>query len=529
MIQSNAQPGRLPRRDLLKGAAAAGLGVTAGAQLPTRKSAAAPAKDNPIQRENAQPGTRDWMLTNTYIDPDTWWRSPQIEGYCSEMSVSAGDTLKIMVSTNPVSEFSLEIFRTGYYGGTGGRLMKQFDSLPGKTQSDPPIGENRLRECKWEPSVKFEIPDDWLSGVYLGKLTAKKAGLQSYVIFTVRDDRPCDLLFQCSDMTWQAYNSWPDDRWSLYHNDKEVYNKFNERKKWSTGADTGWVSFDRPYANYCQDHLVDRPSSVGSGEFLLWEFPLSYWLEQRGYDVSYISNVDTHVDGPGLQRAKGFISVGHDEYWTREMYDNVSAARDAGVNLAFLSGNSVWGMVPLLPSSIGNPNRMIRREGVFLGKEWGERFHKRQGFTIPPGPDGALLMGGRTGGVGGGDWTCAKPDHWLYEGTAMKAGDAIKGLVGWEWHGSPARELPGLEILAEGEATDGQGRIRSPHVATIYDGPQDNVVFNAGTIWWAQGLSSPPGHVLPAHKAARPQGTDPRVQRMTKNVFDRFAQEKLSR
>ena len=192
-----------------------------------------------IELENAKPGTRDWMLTNTYIDPDTWWRSPRIEGYCSEASVSAGETLKIMVSTNPVSEFSLEIYRMGYYGGTGGRFMKRFESILGKTQADPPIGENRLRECKWEPSVEFKIPDDWVGGVYLGKLTAKKVegvyqsrltakkdGLQSYVIFIVRDDRPCDLLFQCSDMTWQAYNSWPDDRWSLYHNDKEVYNKF---------------------------------------------------------------------------------------------------------------------------------------------------------------------------------------------------------------------------------------------------------------------------------------------------------------
>ena len=43
---------------------------------------------------------------------------------------------------------------------------------------------------------------------------------------------------------------------------------------------------------------------MGSGEFLLWEFPLSYWIEQQGYDVSYISNVDTHMDAPGLQRAK---------------------------------------------------------------------------------------------------------------------------------------------------------------------------------------------------------------------------------
>ena len=131
-------------------------------------------------------------------------------------------------------------------------------------------------------------------------------------------------------------------------------------------------------------------------------------------------------------------------------------------------------------------------------------------------------MGGRTAGIGGGGWTCANPDHWLYEGTGMKEGDAIKGLVGWEWHGSPLLDLPGMEILAKGEAKGGDGKPKTPHGATIYDGPKDNVVFNAGTIWWAQGLSSPPGHVLPAHRAARPQGTDPRVQRIMENVFDRF-------
>ncbi len=489
-----------------------------------------------IRRENEKPGTRDWLLTNAYIDPDTWWRSPRIEGYCSETSVSAGDSLKIMVSTNPVSEFSLEIFRTGYYGGTGARSVKKFESIQGKTQPDPPIGDNRLRECKWEPSVEFEIPDDWLSGVYLGKLTAKKVsgvyqsrltankdGLQSYVIFIVRDDRPCDLLFQCSDMTWQAYNSWPDDRWSLYHADKEVYNP-NGRKKWLTDLETGWVSFDRPYANFCQDHLVDRPDSVGSGEFLLWEFPLSYWMEQQGYDVSYISNVDTHRHGPRLQLAKSFISVGHDEYWTREMYDNVSAARDAGLNLAFLSGNTMFGVVPLLPSAEGQPHRIIRRESYFIGEERYKQAQEQRGIKLkyPPGPDGALLMGGRHAGLGGGDFVCAKPEHWLYEGTDMKEGDAVNGLVGWEWNGHPARDLPGHEILATSNAVDGRNRLDSSHAATIYNGPRDNVVFNAASIWYAQGVSSPPGHVLPANRHARPQGPDSRVQRMTANLFDRF-------
>ena len=516
MNNSNDSKRGLYRRDLLKGAAAASLGIATGA-FAAPKDSGKPSKSpksDLIRRENAKPGTRDWMLTNVYIDPDTWWRSPRIEGYCSETSVSTGDTLKVMVSTNPVAEFSLEIFRTGYYGGKGGRSMKKFESIQGKAQADPEIGENRLRECKWEPSVEFEIPDDWVSGVYLGKLTAKKVegvyqsrltakkdGLQSYVIFIVRDNRPCNLLFQCSDMTWSAYNSWPDDRWSLYHADKFILNNAG-RKKWLTGP-TGWVSFDRPYANFCQEHLVKRPASVGSGEFLHWEFPLSYWMEQQGYDVSYLSNLDTHKDGPGLQRAKGFISVGHDEYWTREMYDNAIAARDAGVNLAFLSGNAVNGAVPLLPSAEGQPDRIIRRAG---------------GFRL----DAALLMGGRHQGLGGGDWVCSKPNHWLYEGTGMKKGDMIKGLVGWEWNGKPARDLPGHEIVGTSNAVDGKKRANSSHAATIYNGPKGYVVFNAACIWYAQGMSSPPGHVLPANKHARPQGPDPRVQRMTKNVFDRF-------
>ena len=208
------------------------------------------------------------------------------------------------------------------------------------------------------------------------------------------------------------------------------------------------------------------------------------------------------------------------------MYDNAISARDAGVNFAFLSGNSVWGVIPMLPSSKGQPYRVIRREDKFIGEELSAMLNKQRGTKqkYPAGPDAGLLMGGITAGIGGGPWTCVNPDHWLYEGTGMKEGDMIEGLVGWEWHGRPAKDLPGMEFVAHSETRNGAGKPQSPHIATIYDGPKGNVVFNAGSIWWAQGLSSPPGHVLPAHKAAQPQGPDPRVQRMMSNVFDRFIQ-----
>src|SRR5438034_9513692 len=107
--------------------------------------------------------------------------------------------------------------------------------------------------------------------------------------------------------------------------------------------------------------VVNAPLSQGSGEFLLWEFPLAYWMEKDGYDVSYISNVDTHADAAGLRRGKAFLSVGHDEYWSLDMFQNVKAAIDSGVHAAFFSGNAVDGVVAMLPNSAGVPNRAISR------------------------------------------------------------------------------------------------------------------------------------------------------------------------
>ncbi len=101
----------------------------------------------------------------------------------------------------------------------------------------------------------------------------------------------------------------------------------------------------------------------------------------------------------------------------------------------------------------------------------------------------------------------------------MKKGDMIPGLVGWEHHGSPAK-LPGLEVVAEG-TTWRNGDTPAQWTATIYPGPKNNFVFNAATIFWAQGLSSPPGHILPWSHWSRPQGPDERVQRVTANLLRR--------
>src|SRR6185369_16729889 len=255
----------ITRRELLTGIAGA---AAASVISPGVFAQNGPRQSDLIRTENAKPGTTEWMLTNTRIDPATKFRCPWIEGYCSRNSVRAGETLEIMVSTNPASPFVIDVYRLGYYGGKGGRFVTRLGPFQGKAQPDPGIGEERVRECTWEPATKLVIPQDWPSGVYLGKLTAEREGLQSYIIFIVSDDRPCDFLFQCSDNTWAAYNRWPD-LFSLYDDGTPPHN-------WYVGPDVR-VSWDRPYGKYRQ--IFDAPLSQGSGEFLLWEFPLAFWME----------------------------------------------------------------------------------------------------------------------------------------------------------------------------------------------------------------------------------------------------------
>jgi hypothetical protein len=494
-------PHPISRRSLLKGVAGAGL---ASAVTPLAVGAESRPRDGVIARENSRPGTTDWQLT--FIKSRDY-RSEMIEGYCSHTSVRAGGELDIFVSANPETEVTIDFYRMGYYGGKGGRHVSRLGPFTALPQPTPPIGERRVRECRWTRTTRLKIPPDWVSGVYLGKLSCAAHRYQSYVVFVVRDDRKADLLFQTSDTTWQAYNKWPNE-FSLYDSDPP-------RRPW--GPDT-MVSYDRPYGKYPQ--VVDNILSQGSGSFLLWEFPLCYWLEQHGYDVTYWSNLDTHADRSGLDRVKCFLSVGHDEYWSLEMYDHVKSAIQGGLSAAFLCGNSVSGVIPLnLKNPDGRTTRRFYRMGRFGGTSASS--DPTAGKWEKDGPPEELLIGAKTmtPANGSANWTATNAEHWLFAGTGMKNGDFIPGLVGWEFHGAPGA-IPGLEVLATGETTKSSGE-KTTYAATIYPGPKGNWVFNAATIYWSIGLSQPPGFILPYSHSGRPHGVDERVQKMTTNFLQR--------
>jgi hypothetical protein len=460
---------------------------------------------NPIEVENRAPGTTDWLITQVegvvaQTRDGRYKRQRAIEGYVSHTSLRAGEVLTAFVSTEPPARYDVEVYRMGYYGGAGARSMARLGPFEGAARGEPVEGERQRIEARWPASFELAIPSSWPSGVYLAKLTAAGSGDQGYLIWVVRDDRKADLMFQVSDLTWQAYNRWPGWR-SLYD---------WKGDPWHTRPGGAVVSFDRPYGLYYNKlpaNLV--PKTNGSGEFLLWEFPLAFWLESRGYDVTYVSGLDTHRDADGLARVKAFLSVGHDEYWSRRMFDNVRQARDAGVSLAFLSGNAVDGEITFSAASDGRPERQFERS---TGRGESNEFD-----------DEHELMGATSYGVGLGDWIVRRPEHWLFAGTDMKEGDRVPGLVGWEYHGPPLKADPSLVVLASGKVYSRRGEEQSPdYAATVYHGPRGNIVFNAATCWWSMLLAAPPGFVNPPEEDfAR---SDPRVQRMTQNLLARMIQ-----
>jgi hypothetical protein len=314
------------RRGFLKGAAA-GSGVLA-TDL-SALSGLAGATSATVADENAQTGA---LPAEWDIDPD-----PSIEGFATQFSVNAGQTIQFKVRTNSTA-YRLDIYRLGWYGGRGARKVVSVTPSVPLPQSQPaPLAntDTGLVDCSnWAVSASWAVPASAVSGVYVANLNRLDASASNRILFVVRNDgRQSDVLVQTSDTTYQAYNSWGGN--SLYTG-SATYGRATK------------VSYNRPLG----DHGLEN-------EFWYAEYPLVRWLERNGYDVSYFSDVDSHQRPAELLRHKVFISSGHDEYWSKAQRANVEAARDAGVNLIFMTGNEVFWKVRWEPGADGTPDRTL--------------------------------------------------------------------------------------------------------------------------------------------------------------------------
>jgi hypothetical protein len=287
---------------------------------------------NPVVCENALPGDpmADWYTPNAY---------GEIQGFPDQISYQIGDTVNLKIQS-PVS-YTVTILRLGWYGGDGARIMdgSPTQTFPAQTQpscaSDSSTGNV---DCgNWSVTASWTVPPDAVSGVYAAELNQTDNGGEMLVPFVVKaPSSHSPIVVQTDDETWEAYNLWTGA--NLYQGNGPAL----DGRAYA-------VSYNRPMTNGGDNGLF------GS------EFPMIQWLESNGYNVSYLSGVDVSTNGSLLLNHQVFMSSGHDEYWTASQFQNVLAARQAGVNLAFFSGNEVFWKTRLAPSIDGTstPNRTL--------------------------------------------------------------------------------------------------------------------------------------------------------------------------
>jgi hypothetical protein len=489
---------------------------------------------NPIQQENAKPGISAWRLTNPALNHE-------VEGYASLTSVNRGSQISLLVNTTDPS-YAIEIYRMGWYGGLGARLVAGPIVRSGVSQVIPVEDPNNglLIECNWTDPYVLAIPNnlsdptDWCSGIYLAKLTGLSSGKQSYIIFAVRDDtRSSDFLFQSSVTTFQAYNEWGGR--SLYG--------------WGIGtgscANGGGqkVSFNRPYF-VCAQFSSAGPG-VGAGEFLeneqpnwstsapAWEFNMVRFLEREGYDVTYSTDIDTHASGNSLLQHRAFLCVGHDEYWSWEMRNNVEAARDAGISLGFFCGNSCWWQVRFESSQVtGAPNRtMVCYKSTASDPVFGTSSNYLTTVNWPDSPVNRpqnTLIGLGWGYWGGNeavddDVIISYASHWVCAGTGLQNGDHLPGLVGYEADDRLPGAPPGTVSIAHSPVCCPNGPYDTGYSdITVYQAPSGALVFATGTIQWSWGLDdfNADGAVGPSLRPSRLNGA---AQQMTRNVLQHLS------
>ena len=282
-------------------------------------SCSAPA--NPIESENCLPG-----------NPDSQWDvsgagDPTVQGFATDISVNAGQTISFKINTD-ASAYTIEIYRMGYYAGMGARLITILSPSATLPQAQPAClndASTGLVDCgNWAISGSWQVPANATSGIYFAHLVRSDTGGDSHIVFVVRNDASSSaMLFQTADESWEAYNGFDGE--SLY-GPSDVFNLTQRAYK---------VSYNRPF--------ITRGFAQESATWVFGaEYPMVRWLERNGYDVSYFSGVDAARNGNLILNHKLYLSVGHDEYWTGPHRNNVEAARNAGVNLAFFSGNEVF-------------------------------------------------------------------------------------------------------------------------------------------------------------------------------------------
>jgi N,N-dimethylformamidase beta subunit-like, C-terminal len=493
---------------------------------------------NRIVAENCKPG-----------NPSTEWDingsgDRRIQGFATDISINTGETISFKVESDSPA-YRIDIYRLGYYRGAGARqvaTIKPSVALPQRQPECLTDDSVRLFDCgNWAVSASWAVPRDTMSGVYIARLVredgdppswapdnsritaprpaplphaygalgfgklanALKEPRASHIYFIVRDDSSrADLFFQTADTAWQAYN-----RAGI----TSTYGSFDPARPMERAHK---VSMNRPYVtrDYRAVNMVFNA-----------EYPMIRWLEANGYDISYTTGVDSDRRGELIKNHKVFLSVGHDEYWSGQQRAHVEAARDAGVHLAFFSGNDVFWKIRWEPST--DPSRTPYRTLVAYKEThsnakidpvkdvWTGTWRDSRPFN-PEGPKPENALKGTIFTVNA--WRndplvvparFAPLRFWRNTEVAqLKPGQQAvlgSGILGHEWNEDLDNGFRPAGLIRMSETTVNNvpyiqdfGTVyvsgTATHHLTLFRAPSGALVFSAGTVQWAWGLD--PNH-----------------------------------
>jgi hypothetical protein len=316
----------------------------------------------------------------------------------------------------------------------------------------------------------------------------------------VRDDESrAALLVVNAVTTWQAYNRWGGH---------SLYEGIDGSGTTSASGRAEVVSFDRPYGN-----------DSGAGDYLGNELPMISLLEKEGYDLNYWTDIDLHSRSGQLANHKALLTLGHDEYWSKEMRDGVEAARDRGMNLAFFGANAVFRAIRLDPSDLGPNRRQVNYRVASADPLDGiDDSRVTVSWREPPlnRPESTLVGAFYQCNPVEADFVVADAAAWVFAGTGLRNGDRIHDLVGPEYdrYDVNAPLPPGpVQVLAHSPLRCG-GRASFSDM-TYYSTRSGAGVVATGTNWWISRLNPacPPSDGC----------YDQRVARVTRNILDAFA------
>jgi len=382
-----------------------------------------------------------------------------IDAYCWPQSAAAGDTVDLAISSSGAT-CEVEVVRQGADDVT----YLHHDVVPTTVQVVP--DDAASAGCGWSSTVKIAIEAHWPSGFYLVRLRSDH-GETAHAFFVVRATEPGEALLVLSTSTWAAYNDWGGPSFytggHVSSQQRPLPPGFLSKPSPEKYRVARFGRMPRPEVEaYFAQHSY-WSAAAGWGN---WERLFARWAEGEGIALDYATSTDLHRNPDLLTPYQLYLSVGHDEYWSEPMRDQVEGFVERGGAAAFFSGNTSFWQIRFEhdETQVVGYKTDLADDPVFdtddqrlLSTMWSDPLVDRPenhltGVSFTRG--GYAHMPNAPQGTGG--YTIWRPEAWPFEGLTMRPGDVLGAepvVVGYECDGCELTLEDGLPVPTGADGT----------------------------------------------------------------------------